>query len=112
MNEINLVKPIKPNEILGKKLEVIPSEMIQAVNELIALKWKDGSSTIRQDELLAKYFELSSQENNRTNRDTVFDNNYLEIEEIYGDNGWNVRYSKPDYRETAFEPYFTFTVKK
>lgn len=110
--EDKTVKPIKPNEILEKKLEAIPKEMIQAVNELIALKWNGTSSTVRQDDLLAKYFELSGQENNRNNRDTVFDNNYLEIEEIYSDNGWNVKYSKPDYRETTFEPYFTFTVKK
>jgi len=106
------IKPIKPNEVLVRKLEVIPKEMIQAVNELIALKWNGSSSTVRQDELFEKYFELSGQENTRSNRDAIFDNNYLEFKQIYEDNGWEVEYSKPDYREEAFEPFYTFRIKK
>lgn len=112
--EDKVVKPIKPNEILEKKLEAIPSEIIQAVNELVAIKWNGSSSTIRQDELLEKYFELSGQENNRSNRDKVFEKHYLKFEEIYGEFGWDVKYNIPDYKASNydFEPNFVFKVKK
>jgi hypothetical protein len=112
--EEKMVKPIKPEEILEKKLEAIPAEMIQAVNELVALKWNGSSSTIRQDELLEKYFQISGQESNRSNREKVFDNHYLEFEQIYNQNGWEVEYNKPDYKASNndFEPYFVFKIKK
>lgn len=112
--EKKVVKPIKPEEILVKKLEAIPAEMIQAVNELLAVKWNGSSSVIRQDELLERYFQLSGQENNRSNCEKVFDNHYLSFEEIYGENGWYVVYNKPDYKisNDDFEPYFVIKVKK
>lgn len=112
--EDKVIKPIKPNEILEKKLEAIPSEMIQAVNELIALNWNGSSSTVRQDELLEKYFELSGQENNRSNKEKVFEKHYLYFEEVYGNNGWDVKYNKPDHKASNndFEPNFVFKIKK
>jgi hypothetical protein len=108
------VKPIKPEEILKKKLEVIPEEMIQAVNELIALNWNGSSSTIRQDKLLRKYFELSGLEDSRSNRDKVFDNHYLDFEQIYGENGWKIKFHAHDNSQDVIdiEPHYIFEVKK
>jgi hypothetical protein len=41
-------------------------------------------------------------------RQEVFDNQWLDIEDIYREAGWKVSYDKPAYNET-YKAYFTFS---
>lgn len=45
-------------------------------------------------------------------KDEIFDNHWLDIEDIYREQGWKVKYDKPGYNEESFKPYFEFSVKK
>lgn len=44
-------------------------------------------------------------------RGVIFKNNWLNIEELYSNEGWLVKYDSPAYCE-SYEPYFKFTRKK
>lgn len=107
----NVIKPIKPEEVLDKKIETIPDAMLEAVNAMIALKWNGSSSTFRQDDLLLKYFEISKETDDREARDKLFANHHMDFEDAYRREGWKVEYDKPAYNE-SYEPTFTFTIKK
>jgi hypothetical protein len=105
------VKPIKPEEILDKKAETIPAAMILAVNKLIALNWNGHSSTFRQDDLLAEYFNITGEANDRANHEKLFAKRALDFEDVFRREGWKVVYDKPAYNE-SYEPTFEFSVKK
>jgi len=106
------IKPISPDEIQERKAETIPDEIIQAVNELIAMKWNGSSATIRKDDLLNRYFELTQQENNQRNRAELYDKHALDIEHVFRQVGWSVSYDQPSYGDSDYEPYWDFKRKK
>lgn len=47
------VEPIKPDEVLGLKKNLMPPEVIDVCNKLIACKWDGNRSFITQDEILS-----------------------------------------------------------
>jgi hypothetical protein len=105
------VKPISPEEIGNEKIKTIPVAMIQAVNELLSMKWNGTSATLRQDDIMARYFKIIGKENDRANRDEVFDKHMLDFEHAYRSLGWKVYYDRPAYNE-SYEPTYEFTKKK
>ena len=105
------VKPIKPSEILEKKAEIIPTAMIQAVNEMIAKMWDGRIATIKKEDLLERYFKITGQRNDRANCDKLYDDHALDFEDLYRKEGWKVNYESPHYGDSDFEPYFEFEVK-
>ena len=106
------IQPIRPQDIIDLKKDTIPEKIIAAFNELIATKWNGGSATIRKDELLDKYFSLIGKTNDRANREILYNNHSLDIEDIYRKEGWKVEYSSPTYGDSDFEPYYKFSIKK
>lgn len=107
----NIVKPMKPDEVLDRKIETIPDAIFEAVNAMIALKWNGSEATFRQDDLLKKYFEISKETDDRATLDKLYDNHQMDFEDAYRREGWKVEYDKPGYNE-SYEPTFTFKVKK
>jgi len=107
----NVIKPMKPEEVLDRKIETIPDAMFEAVNAMIALKWNGSSATFRQDDLLLKYFEISKKTDDRDTRDKLFANHQVDFEDAYRREGWKVVYDKPAYNE-SYEPTFCFTIIK
>lgn len=105
------IKPIKPAEVIKFKQENIPDAVFQAFNELIAQKWAGDLATIRKDDLLERYFKISGKRNDRANRDKLYEDHALDIEEIYAKEGWIVNYESPSYGDSDFEPYWEFKVK-
>jgi len=105
------VKPISPEEIGNEKIKTIPVAMIQAVNELLAIEWNGSSATLRQDDILTRYFKIIGKENDRANRDEVFDKHMLDFEHVYRKLGWRVYYDRPAYNE-SYEPTYEFMKKK
>ena len=103
---MNKVKPIKPSEVTNSKAQTIPDIVFTVFNELIAKYWNGRSSRFGQDEVLSEITNRSK----FTSRD-IFDNNYLDVEDIYREQGWKVVYDKPAYCE-SYPATFTFMEEK
>lgn len=99
-------KPIKPSEVAAKKLESIPTEIIDAFNELIAENWKEGSksSCFKKKEVITLIrSKLDISEND------IYARSYLDIESVFKSAGWKVAYDKPGYNEN-YDGFYTFSV--
>lgn len=99
-------KPIKPSDIVEAKSGIIPDEVIDSFNELIAKNWNGLHAVVYQNDVVAliqSKMKISEEGSNR-----IYVHNWLDVEDIYEKVGWKVYYCKPAYFET-YEPYFTFS---
>ena len=102
------VKPISPNEIVENLDKIIPSAIIQAVNQLLTEKYRgNGEVSIKQKDIIERACSLDD----TLTSDIIYKNKYLDFEDLYRKNGWKVGYDKPAYNET-YEAFFTFDKKK
>ncbi len=101
----NNAHPIKPSEVVAKKEKSFPDAVFEAFNELITKKWDGSSATVRQDEVVDLMVKKGLE------REEIFDNGWLNVEDIYRSAGWVVRYDKPGYDED-YSAYFTFESKE
>lgn len=100
------IRPITPDDIGTHKYEVLPKTVIVTWNELIALNFTAGRARIEQEEIVCALCKAMACE-----RRHVFDQKWLDIEEVYREFGWDVAYDKPGYNE-GYEPSFKFTPKR
>lgn len=98
-----MTKPITPEEVSKVREQCIPDYVFEAFNTYIAHNPND----VNQDKVISEIVRLS---NWNYSREQILENRWLDIEDIYGQYGWNVRYVKPSYDEN-FDPYFVFTPK-
>lgn len=94
------VLPLTPTEVKKGKIKYIPPEVIESFNELLLKNTK-----ILQKDVVA----LICNKLNIENKQVIFDNHWLDIEDLYEQYGWAVNYNKPGYNED-YEPKFIFTV--
>lgn len=99
------MKPITPDEVVAKKELDMPEQVIEAANELIAKNWNGTSSTFKQDSLIERIIQKMP----GTERRTIFENHWIDIEDMYRAEGWSVVYDKPGYNESYAA---TFEFKK
>jgi len=99
-------KAISPQEIMDNLPNIIPSTIIQAVNNLLSKKFRGSEVNLKQDEIIAEVRKLSN-----ITREEIFENKWLDFEPIYRDNGWEVEYDKPSRGDT-YQAYFTFKPSK
>jgi hypothetical protein len=104
------VKPISPDEVLDAKKTSIPDEMFEAVNEMIVKKWNGSEATFRQEDLMSLYLQKVGENDIQKSRDKVYENHWMDFEDIYRKNGWSVSYDKPAYNE-SYPATFTFKKK-
>lgn len=100
-------KPITPDEVLSKKKVIIPPEVFDAFNELIAENWDGIDATV----LLKEVSDLIVSKLKLTDDTIIYKKKYLDIEELYREAGWDVKYDQPAYNET-FKATFIFSKKK
>lgn len=100
-----MVKPITPDNVVELKKTVFPDQVFEAFNEMIARNYLDGKATVKQDDVVDLICEKMNVTSNR-----IFDNNWLDVEDIYRTAGWKVNYDKPAYCE-SYPAYFEFTKK-
>ena len=100
-----MVEPIKPSEIK----QVIPEWVIKGANECIQMHYRhlDKTSHFTQNELIDCILKYKPDE--EINRNTLFDNHWLDIEPLYRIAGWEVKYDKPAYCED-YPANFTFKI--
>ena len=71
---------------------------------MIKKKYRGGEFTFKQKDLIAMgptYGVCGD----------WFENKWIDFEDVYREEGWIVKYTKPDYTEN-FDAYFTFKPKK
>ena len=100
------VRPISPDHIAEYKEEHFPSEVFAAFNELIAKNFVNGSSTVKQKDVIALICNKMPDIGNLQ----IFAGGWLNIEDVYRDNGWKVTYDKPAYCE-SYDAFFVFKRK-
>jgi len=107
------MKPITPREILTEKAKLelqraknIPDFVISAFNELIVMNYSEHNqlAEIKQEAVV----NLIEKRNPEIDRQSLYENHWLDVEPLFEEVGWKVSYNKAPYYETA-SSYFTFT---
>jgi hypothetical protein len=98
------IAPITPGDVAAGAAGAVPDFVLQAFNELLAQKARNGSARITQNEVIERIISLSP---TPLPRQQIFDKNWLDVESIYRAAGWKVRYDKPGYCEN-YDAYFEF----
>ena len=99
------VKPITPDEVVETRRDTLPDEVLAAFNELIAQNFSEYAATFSQDEVVKLIVSKMG-----CSRQRVFDERWLNVEDIYRGSGWDVEYDKPGYNESY--PTITFRRRK
>ena len=97
--------PITPDQVSKRKIDVIPSQVIDIFNDLIALRWNGTSATVYQQEVQEKIASALGVEGHE-----VYAKGWLDIEPIFRDAGWKVEYDRPGYNEN-YKAHYIFTAK-
>lgn len=100
------MKPISPNDDrLGAGR--IPDAIIALFNQLIIEKWNGKEAFIPQDVIIRKIMKVEICEN----RQSIFDKGWMDIEPIFEEAGWKVKYNKQCIGDN-FESHYIFTKYK
>jgi hypothetical protein len=97
------IKPITPDEIVEQKIRDLPDAVIEAWNRIIAQRYTGGSVIIMQDDVVEALLPLAGYD-----RGLIFNEGWLDIEELYRANGWKVEYDRPAYNE-SYRASFKFS---
>jgi len=98
-----MVKPLSPEDI-GIEL---PDFVITGINNAIVAKYRGTSFTIKQDELMAEILKVAPA---NIGRQDIFNNKWLDFENLYRDYGWAIKYDRPGWDEN-YSAFFEFTPK-
>lgn len=99
---------MSPSEVLKNRKTDIPEFVFDAVNELLSENISsEGTCKLYQEEILGRV--LQNCEHTYTSQ-FIYNNNCLDFEDEYNQNGWNVTYVKSPYYETGHS-YFDFSCK-
>lgn len=105
------IKPFSPAEARGNKKKVLPEYLIRAINLLLSERYTKGSFNIKAKDIILKAQQLRYADSEYSappnGSDEYYDKGWMDFESIYEDEGWSVKYTKPDYTE-SFDSYYTF----
>jgi hypothetical protein len=112
---MNTIKPIKPSEVAKTKLDNTPPFVIDICNKLIAKYWDGHRSEFTLKEvrdLIEKEVDVRDLYATNYNASDLHRliTSWLDIEEIYRKEGWEVVFDRPYYNET-YNAFFRFSVK-
>ena len=102
-----MIKPVTPEKVNKTKQKQIPDQVMQAFNTLIAKEWDGSSARIQQKEVVSEILKNFKKSGTKIKGEKIFENNWLDVENIYRGAGWLVEYDKPGYSED-YEAYWTF----
>ena len=80
------VKPLSPKDLKNNIENVIPSAVIQAVNNLLKENYFGKTVTITQKNLISEIKKLDSTITNAK----LFDNHWLDFEPLFKKHGWKI----------------------
>ena len=87
---------------------ILTDEVIEIFNDMIVEKWNGRESHFKQKEIVTKIRKKM----NIRKTDKIFDEHWLDIEDIYRELGWVVKYESPDMASSGFDEYFVFSKKE
>jgi len=102
MEKIMAHAPISPNDVVRTKRDMIPDKVIEVINALIIREWDGSSAVVRQDDIV----ELVKIQLKVTSN-YIFDKGWLDVEDIFKEAGWVVRYEQ-QCRDENFKTFFEF----
>lgn len=108
------VKPFSPDDARAAKKTVLPKELLQAVNELLAERYVDhGAIHITLTELKLRCRKLVGYDEYASIEDPTksWPKGVWDFEPVYRDAGWKVNYDSPGYNE-SYEGFYIFERKK
>lgn len=95
------VRPITPEEVVNNKSKVFPAAVFEAFNDMITQKFSGNQATFKQKDVVALMKEKGLEQRQ------IFDQGFLDVEDVYRKAGWTVEYDKPGYNE-SYPATFTF----
>jgi len=106
--------PITPEEVVEKQEQIIPEEVFQAFNNLIAKNWNGSRSTFKKEDAIQEILKtppkLLTCKPPAGKRQTIISERWLDIETVYRSAGWKVVYDAPGYNEN-YDATFEFSKK-
>lgn len=99
-----MTKPIRPSDIAAAKEKYIPVVVFEIFNKLIANNYTGNKARVYQKEVT----DALTSEPYNIERNLIFDNGWLNVEEAYRSAGWTVYYDSPGFNE-SYDAYFIFT---
>ena len=116
------VKPIRPQDVIDKKQDIMPDEVISAFNSKIAEHFIGRSSRVKQEDVIVEIIsnlkksdldivkeilDDETQDDETGLKSMIFKRHWLDVEDIFREAGWIVEYDKPGYNE-SYAANFTF----
>jgi hypothetical protein len=89
-----MTKPITPDDIAKVKF---PDEVVVVFNNYIIKAWDGKKACIDQEDIINGIINAFSTTNDPIDKEHIYQNHWLDIEELYGEFGWKVVYQKGDY---------------
>jgi hypothetical protein len=103
------VEPLSPDE--AKVKHAIPDQVIEAFNEMILRNLDGRVAIVNQEDVVSLIREKMKAARPDFNRREIFQERWLNVEEIYRSKGWQVEYDKPGFNE-SYDATFTFRKPK
>lgn len=97
-----MVSPITPSQCTSER--IFPDYVLEAFNHCIQKHLSGKRAIVHQNEVISQICERG-----KIARGDVFDNSFLDVEDVYRKAGWRVRYDKPGYNED-YEAFFEFII--
>ena len=94
-----MANPITPQEVALEKAKILPEEVINTFNKLIATNWNGSNSQFSLKDVKKELDKLLPE---------GYPTSYLDVEDIYRRFGWKVRYDAPAPDE-SYNAYFVFS---
>jgi hypothetical protein len=94
------VAPIKPDEVAQAKAQSIPSEVFEAFNDQITLKFSGNRALVMQEDVISAIISKFPGSDSTVMRKRIFEKHWLDVEDAYRAVGWKVFYDKPAFNES------------
>jgi hypothetical protein len=115
MEKKAMTKAMSPKDIGKYKANAFPVWVFEAFNQCIASSFTNGRAMVKQNDVINKMIclqhdtldEDAIEDGQGLSRAEIFDNGYLNIEEVYREQGWKVEYDKPGYSE-SYDAFWIF----
>lgn len=107
------MKPITPAEAFKEKVSEIPDFVINAFNTAITRNLDStGRAVVKQKDVISLILQDSSAIEAGVVKERIFNEGWLDVEHLYQKAGWKVKYERPCYGDSDFDPYFEFISPK
>ncbi len=95
------IAPINAKDARGMQGNNIPDAVIEAFNELILKNLHNHTAIVKQKDVVALIVKKGIR------REDIFENHWLDVEGLFAEYGWKVKYDKPGWDE-SYDPFFIF----